>query len=223
MVIQSIASRSGQRLAGWSGLAATLLALSGCVTCPDGSVGNTCYAPVPGQYGIRYNAPPPAQNQSADYAPGYGAGQSGPAMQPSTPPFAQQMENGPIPGVRPGHEPGVGVSYPLSPNASNIDSGDTRSMIAPTLPAPNVGEGATSRGLLINAREALSAGRTGQAQEAMKQAQTRLLDRSTPMFQTDRPSTNLAVARISEALHALGAGDRATALNILDTTIPMVN
>jgi hypothetical protein len=73
------------------------------------------------------------------------------------------------------------------------------------------------------ARNALAAGRTGQAQEAMERAQTRLLDRSTPLFQTDRPSADPAVARISEALRALGAGDRAGALRVLDATLPMTN
>ena len=128
-----------------------------------------------------------------------------------------------MPGVRPGHEPGVGVSYPLSSNASNIGPYDTPYTIAPTLPPSGIVANATSRDFLITARGALLAGRTGQAQEAMEQAQTRLLDRSTPLFQTDRPSADMAVARISDALHALGAGDRAMTLGILDTTIPMMN
>jgi len=128
-----------------------------------------------------------------------------------------------MPGVRPGHEPGVGLSYPLSPHASNIGPADTGSTIAPTLPEPDVGENASPRQLLMAARNALAAGRTGQAQEAMERAQTRLLDRATPLFQTDRPSADPAVARISEALRALGTGDRDGALRALDATIPMVN
>jgi hypothetical protein len=139
------------------------------------------------------------------------------------PAWAQTTGSGNIPGVRPGHEPGVGQSFPLSPDASNIGPSDTRSNIAPTLPDPDVGEGASPRQLLMAARNALAAGRTGQAQEAMERAQTRLLDRSTPLFQTDRPSVDPAVARISEALRALGAGDRAGALRVLDAIVPMVN
>jgi len=141
----------------------------------------------------------------------------------SVPAWAQATGSENIPGVRPGHEPGVGPSFPLSPNASNIGPSDTRSNIAPTLPDPDVGEDASPRQLLMAARNALAAGRTGQAQEAMERAQTRLLDRSTPLFQTDRPSADPAVARISEALRALGAGDRAGALRVLDATVPMVN
>ena len=126
-------------------------------------------------------------------------------------------------GARPGHEPGVGVSFPLSPHASNTGSGDVRSTIAPTLPEPSVGENASAQQLLMAARAALAAGRTGEAQEAMERAQTRLLDRVTPLFQTDRPSTHPGVAQISVALRALGAGDRAGALRGIDTAIPLAN
>lgn len=129
----------------------------------------------------------------------------------------------PSTGARPGRVPGEGVSYPLSPNASNIDRADTRSNIAPTLPAPDVAENATPQQLLLAARAALAAGRTGQAQEAMERAQTRLLDRATPLFQTDRPSTNPAVAEISAALRALGAGDRAGAMRGIDAAMPLAN
>ncbi len=124
-------------------------------------------------------------------------------------------------GARIGHEPGVGQSFPSSPNASNIGTGDTRSTIAPTLPEPAVGENATAQQLLLAARAALIAGRSGEAQEAMERAQTRLLDRATPLFQTDRPSTHPGVAQISLALRALGARDRAGALRGIDTAIPL--
>lgn len=126
-------------------------------------------------------------------------------------------------GARPGREPGVGPSFPLSPNASNIPGSNPRSTIAPTLPNPSVGENATPQELLMAARAALSAGRTGEAQEAMERAQTRLLDRVTPEFQTDRPSTHPGVAQISVALRALGAGDRAGALRGIDAALPLAH
>lgn len=126
-------------------------------------------------------------------------------------------------GARVGHEPGVGPSFPLSPHASNTGAGDVRSTIAPTLPEPDVGENATPQQLLLAARASISAGRTGQAQEAMERAQTRLLDRATPLFQTDRPSAHPAVAQISTALRALGAGDRAGAIRAIDAAVPMAN
>lgn len=134
-------------------------------------------------------------------------------------PALAQMD--PRTGARPGHEPGVGPSFPLSPNASNIGNGVSTSTIAPTLPEPSVGENATPQQLLLAARAALAAGRTGEAQEAMERAQTRLLDRVTPLFQTDRPSTNPAVTQISVALRALGARDRAGAMRGIDAAIPL--
>ncbi len=126
-------------------------------------------------------------------------------------------------GARSGHEPGVGVSFPLSSHASNTGSGDVRSTIAPTLPELAVGENATAQQFLRAARAALATGRTGEAQEAMERAQTRLLDRATPLFQTDRPSTHPGVAEISVALRALGAGDRSRALRGIDAAIPLAN
>lgn len=135
--------------------------------------------------------------------------------------FPAMAQLDPNTGARPGHEPGVGQSFPLSPNASNIANGTPESTIAPTLPEPSVGENATPQQLLMAARRALAAGRTGEAQEAMERAQTRLLDRSTPLFQTDRPSTHPGVAQISAALRALGAGDRAGALRGIDAAMPL--
>lgn len=136
-------------------------------------------------------------------------------------PAMAQMD--PRTGARMGREPGVGQSFPLSPNASNTGAGDVRSAIAPTLPAPDVGEDATPQQLLAAARQALLAGRTGQAQEALERAQTRLLDRDTPLFQTNRPSDHPAVARISAALRAVGAGDRAGAMRAIDEALPIAN
>ena len=129
----------------------------------------------------------------------------------------------PATGARPGREPGVGQSWPLSPNASNIGSSPAGSTIAPTLPTPSVAENATPQQLLLAARGYLSAGQTGAAQEAMERAQTRLLDRATPLFQTDRPSTHPGVAQISTALRALGSGDRAGSIAAIDAAIPLAN
>ena len=136
-------------------------------------------------------------------------------------PAAAQVN--PQTGARPGHIPGEGLSYPLSPNASNIDGADIRSTVAPTLPEPSVGENATPQQLLVAARAALAAGRTGEAQEAMERAQTRLLDRATPLFQTDRPSTHQAVLEITSALRALGNRDRSGALRGIEAALPLAN
>ena len=80
------------------------------------------------------------------------------------------------------------------------------------LPAPNVDENAAASEFLKAAERALAAGRNGEAQQAMEMAQTRLLDRSVPMGQTDRPSDHPAIGLVREALQALAAGDRGGSL-----------
>src|SRR5690242_13993731 len=74
---------------------------------------------------------------------------------------------------------------PQSSQSSNINPGDTRSSIAPRLPTPLAGEDTTPRRYLIDARQALALGRTGEAQEALERAETRLLDRPAPPHRTD--------------------------------------
>jgi len=81
--------------------------------------------------------------------------------------------------ARPGQEIGVGQSMPMSNHASNIVPHDTRSNIAPTLPASSAGEGAQTREYLRAARASLVAGRTGQAQQSLEMAETRTLDRAS--------------------------------------------
>ncbi|MBO0711077.1 MAG: hypothetical protein J2P47_07355, partial [Acetobacteraceae bacterium] len=163
-------------------------------------------APAP-TYG---NATPPP-------APGYSA---------TTPTYPPSVDYGTSEGgfgARPGHEPGSGISYPVSPRASNIDPGDSRSLIAPTLPTPALGAKAGPADYLNAARYSLAAGRTGEAQQALEMAQTRLLDRSVPYKGTNTPSGNPAVGQITEALHAIAAGDRARAMQIIDATLPLAS
>jgi hypothetical protein len=126
----------------------------------------------------------------------------------------------PTTGARPGNDIGTGMSLPLGTRASNIDQGDTRSTIAPNLPTPTVGPNATAVDFLRAAQSSLQAGRTGEAQQSLEMAQTRLLDRSVPMGQTNTPSDNPAVTRISQALQALGAHDRAQAMQLIQSAIP---
>ena len=112
-------------------------------------------------------------------------------------------------GARPGNVIGTGMSLPMSTKAGNLN-----------LPTPDVGENASAADLLRAARSALIAGRTGEAQQALEMAQTRLLDRSVPLFQTDKPSDNPAVQQISQARQALLAGDRPTCMRLLEAAIP---
>jgi hypothetical protein len=113
--------------------------------------------------------------------------------------------------------PAAFAQNPTSDHASNIVGSDTASPIAPALPA--LGPGAPPVAFLHAARTALATGRTGEAQQAMEMAETRLLDRSTPLFQTNDPSQNPLIHQIGEARRALGNGDRAQSMQLLDSAI----
>ncbi len=102
------------------------------------------------------------------------------------------------------HEPGTGQSGPASSRASNIDGASTGSPIAPHLPTPDASGGPES--FLRAADQALAARRTGEAQQALEMAETRLLDRSTAIGGV-APSDNPQVRAVSAALQALGHGD----------------
>jgi hypothetical protein len=122
-------------------------------------------------------------------------------------------------GARPGNEIGTGSSLPMSNNASNINPSSTRSGIAPNLPSPPIGQNASVHDYLVAARSSLAAGRTGEAQQAMEMAESRALDRSVPRSPTIAPVKDPTVAKITDALNALGSGDRARSVSILDDLI----
>jgi hypothetical protein len=92
-------------------------------------------------------------------------------------------------------------------------------IVIAALPAPSVPENSPPSAYLQAAQAALAAGRIGQAQEALEMAQTRLLDRSVPLGQTNDPSDNPAVGQISQALQALQARDRAGCMHWIETAI----
>jgi hypothetical protein len=125
----------------------------------------------------------------------------------------------PITGARPGHVPGVGESLPKSNRASNIVAGDTKFDVAPTLPSPAIGAGANPSDYLRAARVALVAGRTGEAQQSLEMAETRSLDRSTPAGQGSSASDSHLVSQIRDARRALGSGDSAGAIAMIDRAL----
>lgn len=133
--------------------------------------------------------------------------------------LAQAPGLDPATGARPGHEPGVGTSLPLSNNSSNNVPADTHSSIAPTLPASQAGADATAREYLTAARAALLAGRTGQAQQSLEMAETRALARSIVPDQVGVPSDNRFIAQIGEARRALGHGDSRQAIALIDSAL----
>jgi hypothetical protein len=122
-------------------------------------------------------------------------------------------------GARPGNEIGTGNSLPTSSNASNIGSADTHSTIAPRLPTPPVADNAGARQFLTVAERALTRGRTGEAQEALERAETRLLDRSTAPGAENTPNSGPMIQQITDALNALGRGDTRQAQQIVASAI----
>ncbi len=105
---------------------------------------------------------------------------------------------------------------PVSTRASNIVASDARSPIAPALPSPDLGTAANPRDYVRAAREALASGRTGEAQQSLEMAETRELTRVVSPDAANDPDPDPAVNQIRHALHALGEGDRARALDIID-------
>jgi hypothetical protein len=125
----------------------------------------------------------------------------------------------PTPYVRPGNEIGTGQSLPLSNNASNITPDDTHSAIAPRLPDPPVADNAGPMAFLHAARDSLIAGRTGEAQEALERAESRILDRAVPPSAAGVPAQSPILQQIAAARGALAQGDRQHAIQLIDQAI----
>lgn len=144
------------------------------------------------------------------------------ATTPTTPPPHKLMREGamnPATGARWGHTPGIGISLPVSPQASNITPQDTRSIIAPTLPKPALGENATPAQFLGAARDALARGQTGEAQEAMERAMTRRLDRDA--MGGIEPSNDPMIGKIRAALDSLASRQFQTAQQDIASAMPV--
>jgi len=80
------------------------------------------------------------------------------------------------------------------------------------LPDPGVPEDAAPSAFVTAARNAIAAGRTGAAMEAIERAESRLLVRSVRPSRAWVPSDQALVRMLADARAALGQGDRATAL-----------
>lgn len=110
----------------------------------------------------------------------------------------------------------MGGQEPVSTNAANLNQQDQPyRKVAPALPTPELGPNASPADYLRAAESALAGGRTGEAQQSLEMAQTRLLDRSVPYGQVTTPIRSPAIDTISQALQALGAGDRVQAMQMI--------
>ena len=119
-------------------------------------------------------------------------------------------------GARPGNPIGTKDSLPRGNVASNINESDVHSRIAPNLPTPRVGDEASADDYLQNARQALMHGQTGEAQEALERAQTRLMEEGQI---NNGQADNGAIQRISDARQALASHDRARAQELIDSAM----
>jgi hypothetical protein len=107
-----------------------------------------------------------------------------------------------------------------APNANlNLVRDDSQGTAIPPLPSPSGGDEQRASDYLKAAQGALAAGRNDEARQALEMAQTRMLDRSVPLGQTNNPSDNPTVVQISQALQALTARDRATCMQLIQTAI----
>ncbi|HET8997809.1 MAG TPA: hypothetical protein VFN42_14165 [Acetobacteraceae bacterium] len=114
----------------------------------------------------------------------------------------------------------LGGQEPVSTGAANLNQQDQPyRKVAPALPTPELGPNATPVDYLHAAEAALAGGRTGEAQQSLEMAQTRLLDRSVPYGQVNTPIKSPAIDTISQALQALGAGDRAQTMQLIQAAI----
>jgi hypothetical protein len=120
----------------------------------------------------------------------------------------------PATGARPGHEPGVGDSLPLSKCAKIIRADSARSGGAST-----PGEGTTANDYLRAARASLVSGLTCEAQQSLDMAETRALDRSVVQGQQHVPDDGQLVSRIRDVRHAVDAGDNAHAIQLVDLAL----
>jgi len=123
-----------------------------------------------------------------------------------------------VDGARPGNVIGTGMSLPRSDTASNLDGATTHSDLAPNLPSPPAGDDIQT--LLLDARTALKAGRTGEAQEALERAETRALDRSVPAGDERYAADGPLVAAIGRSRAALAAGDITGSIAIITVALP---
>ena len=111
------------------------------------------------------------------------------------------------------------AAEPVSLRASNITPADVRSTVAPALPVPAIGVSAPPISFLEAARTALARGRTGETQEALERAETRLLDRSADPREAGRSEMQGPVVEIGIARSSLALRERAGAARAIDNAI----
>ena len=96
-----------------------------------------------------------------------------------------------------------------------------QSTILAPLPIPPVDDNAPPRAFLEAARQALAAGRAGEADEALERAESRTLDRTVRPSRANVPDQQPFITLITQARTALAAHDRATALEKINQALAL--
>jgi len=140
-------------------------------------------------------------------APVTSAPLAAPGMSPPPGPLTRPAASGNAPAPAAAMPPGPAVPLSVAPGApAAAPSGTAR------LPDAGVSEDAKPSAFVETARAAITAGRTGEAMEAIERAESRILSRSVRPSLANDPSTQVLVKQLADARAALGAGDRAAAL-----------
>ena len=197
------------------------------------TLGNKAPQQDPGPLGNTTNPAPASSDGSSMSAPATGSGSSGASSSgmsnpsstgpddatPAKPRHRSVSSNTSGGNGHWVHQPGTGESGPASSTASNIDSADTHSSIAPHLPSPRISENAGPERYLEVAEKALKAHKTGEAQQALEMAETRLLDRSTEAGSASQPDNNPRIAAVTAARKSLADKDWAGARRNIQTAM----
>lgn len=107
----------------------------------------------------------------------------------------------------------------LATASGSVPAPGPAAVIVPSLPAPPVAEDAPPGLFLQAAAQALAAGRTGEAVEALERAESRALDRAVRPSLANVPDRKPLVQQIAAARAALASGDRGRAMELIQAAI----
>ena len=111
----------------------------------------------------------------------------------------------------------------LTAPPNNVAPSDTRPATAAPMPGPSLALQTSRQSRLLEAaRRALEAGWTGEAQEALERAETRLLSVSAVPVQAGLPESQQAVLAIGAARRALTAHDHQSAMRAIEDALAAV-
>jgi len=114
----------------------------------------------------------------------------------------------------------AGLAVPAA--GQTLAPADEPSLPGVRLPTPEVDEDSPPSAFLNAARLAITAGRDGEALEALERAESRALDRSVRPSRAGVPSPQPLVARIAEARAALSNRQRLQTLQLIDQALAMI-